>query len=311
MIKKLLLLAFVFIPVIAFGLAQGYSFEISSARVSEPFSSLSASSGASLPSWLHDGSYLNYSYHSKAMINNNTTFVNGTLNYSITSINVQNEVFNFSVVTTAPGRTGSTIPYSESFNKSGPFPVLNSSFLNSLKNHLIPKPLISGYGVSVNNTSLTSVSISIDSLRVSAYEIDILPSGSSNFSQFYLKEWYDSANGVLLKVNVGYGISPNRDINIVQALSSTNFNLHGESNYLLPLVLIPVIAVVAGTIAFYYYHSRKRHEDPAEEQQVEQPAQPDDRATSARIEELNSLLSQGLISREFYDESVKMLKRGK
>lgn len=163
-------------------------------------------------------------------------------------------------------------------------------------------------------SNVTTQTLNFKSTEINAYIVntsETYPAGKGKNNHFNTTGEIDTSNGIFLNYS---SRSTNSSYSLLSAfydqLNSTNINLAAVksaavNNSLFPIILVAVSVVIA--ILLVYRSNRIRSGKPAEDEVVESGV--NSISTEARIKELDSLLKKGVISREYYEWSIQLLKR--
>lgn len=246
------------------------------------------------PPFAFQGAYANYS------IDKSINGVTSHLYMEVTIVNVNdgNQTFTFREITPPLTHSLNTIVripasnYTISFTDPSTFPAVDSSDLYDLAHSTIPAGLLIGAS---NTTVSKNVTVTVPAGKFSTYRIGY---GQPGFSESI---WIDIQTGLIVKEAYWNGIE-----NLTSVLSSTNIIPSDSISFSAFYALIPEIAVpiVSLAVVLHALLSKKRKRKRIKNQ----PDTLEINAMNARMDELKSMLDKGIISREYYDESMKRFR---
>lgn len=238
------------------------------------------------PIYAFPGAYLNYTVTE----NNSGKVTTSYVEYSVLSAYSENQSFYYRTVYGKNLDLPSTLQYS-SFGLPFPFPFYASFFLSELNNSTLNSLL----EIDALSTAILSThcNITVNSISYSTIEVGAKSSLYGNFL------WIDNENGMVVKQ---LSTAPNDTFSV--SFSHTNIFQKNTGKLTDLLVILGVVSVAIVLAAAAVTYSRRGGVN-LDEKEYSMP----DPVTEARIEELDSMLSKGVISREYHDESVRLLRR--
>ncbi len=248
------------------------------------------------PNYAFSGAYLNYTVKESVSGVNTSSYIR----FDVSSVNALNQTF---FLTVQYGRILG-IPvhsYSQSFGSPNPLPYVTPRDLNFLFKGHIPSDLhINGVTTSISheNTSVPS--------GTGIYRSIELGNSNSNRGSFI---WISRDDGLIVKET---SVFPNDTFNMT--LSSTNvFSHHGSGTTLTTVIIVASIAAVVVAVSLSLYYRGGVPGKGSEIETTDRMASVPSNVILARMEELKSLLDSGVITEQYYEESIaylQSLKRG-
>lgn len=275
----------------------------------DQFMSYTSNANTTLPAWAFKGAYLNYTASIYQSFNNKSSLQNSYENYSIISVNTSNYTVEFTISDGFPGATPDHHFYS-SYTGLILVPASSVSALNQIdsgKYPPAPNNLTQNYRINYESVNNTTVKVGFGS--VSAKELTIHETFSNLAGNyFYSNTWVDPNTGIYLKTMLEIK-QPINELYENTTLASTNIltKTHQNTYYLLG-ALAAAIVVIAAIALFVNGRRKSAINSPKEgDSKTQEHRSGTDSVMEARKQELRSLLDKGLITQEYFDDSVKRL----
>ncbi len=266
-----------------------------------------------IPEWAFAGAYFTYSslsVRSGVKYHMNTT-------YYITYLSVTDQTFGFSENNYAVQNVGQNLPVITnkiaSYEYASQFPAFSSRTLGQLSNNRTNALSVL---LNTGNWSLKAsrVHVKVGAGSFNTYEFHStynLVGRSSSFRVTSATVWVDMSSGLLVKSIVNESSTLGKISTTVQ-LQSTNAI---QSNGFLMIAAFSG-AVAAGSITIFliaraYSPGRSRGGKPRDvDTEIRVTDLERERALDSRLTELRLMLEKGLISEDYYNESINRLKPG-
>lgn len=267
-------------------------------RTEAPVSSFKATR-INLPQWAFAGAYLNYS----VTLNYNGNQTNSYDYIKINAVYPENQTFLFSEYSgkiNGP-RTSLIKNEDESYFYPTYFTALSQQVLGQLNENVT-----TGIAIELGLPS-TNITVVGKDLRISV--------GAGTFNTIEVsygngRIWIDPNTGIFVKDSFTTSLST-VNVSFVSTLNSTNIVAHSAPLNLF-LIILPIIAgiIVVGVSARLYGASDgRRQEIHGLDHNLKLNAVDNRNAIEARLTELKSMLDNGLITQEYYMESVTRLNQ--
>ncbi len=268
------------------------------------------------PEWASVGVFANYSLAQYSSSYVSDTFQPSWENFTIVSVNLGFGDYEYRVELGHPNSVRGAA--GQQFNNSslvlpeaGPFfvgPQLSAMVNGSAP---VPTPL----SIFRETPKVTTVNIKIAGVTVRAYKVQeyVL----TNHVNDTFTVWIGQKSGILLKENYSQiNTQTSATLSAVTTLTSSNIVKNDVSSGTLLYYIIGVIAVVVALLSFMMMrrsrgespNTRARMQPSRTEQGTVAGKAAESRVVQARLEELKSMLDHGIITQEYYDETVRNLK---
>ncbi len=274
---------------------------------------MQASNSTSTPPWVSKGAYVNYTVtmNSIDLKTHKRQSSTGFYYEKIFSINRSNSSFTFNL-SFSFNLTGNTTYYNStsSYLGSPEFPAFTPVQMQDMKSgnySAVQNP--TGYRVE----SVSDVNLRIGGADISAYKVSEYL--KLNYTTIYsdFTQWVDKNSGLVVQSSSEL-IMPGSNFSYQNlTLKATNIiNIQEGGNlYLLIGLAIIVAGIITATVFVYRYRFGNEKDDKAEVAEDDQINISGGKSVAARMDELKSMLDSGVITEEFYQESLKQLQQKK
>ncbi len=269
---------------------------------------------SSIPDWAFAGAYLNYSSSVTTNSISGNDNLSGFTSYTIESVNAANQTVEYNI----KSNLGSTGFYTQpgnlysNFTGVTEFPAFSSTEMTDLKEKIIPPEFLqkqpANSTISVNVSTQATVSVGYGTYKC----VKIVVNQFSPVPGFWFNstDWVSTTSGVLVKSEQTVSHDSSASSIITLSLSSTNIMKRQDTTLLYVLGGAIGSAVIIAAILLFYHGRGDRQKPEQDEESVQRRPKTDSSVADARRQELQSLLDKGLITKDYFEESIERL-RGK
>lgn len=252
-----------------------------------------------VPQWAFAGAYFNFSDIITWRGQPSFSYVL----FQISAVNIQEQTFVYSSYAgTGRGpRISQEINQTNSFTSPVSFVAFSQEVLKQLENN-VTTGFYSQVGMTfANETAVsTGISISVGAGTFKTIQVSIHKN---------LSYWIDMNTGILVKTTTTIPTGGNNNESVDLTLNATNVVSPAKSLDLY-LIILPVIAgiiIVTISARLFRSSSESREKVYGNEEEFAEKTAIDRGVVESRLSELKSLLDKGLISQEYYADSVARL----